>query len=212
MRQESPIISCTDDEFKRIILSSKNYSDALRKFGYARAHGGSYVTIKKRIEKLNIDTSHFNTYNKEMKFFSNDEIFVKNSPFKGQIRRRVLRDNLVPYKCAKCGNLGEWMGRPLTLTLDHINGDHNDNRIENLQFICPNCDSQQDTYCYKNKHKYVKKVRPTKEELTKDILTLSLVKIGKKYGVSDNAVRKWCKKYDLPFRYNDIKNFKNNAV
>ena len=104
------------------------------------------------------------------------------------------------------------MGRPLTLTLDHINGDHNDNRIENLQFICPNCDSQQDTYCYKNKHKYVKKVRPTKEELIKDILTLSLVKIGKKYGVSDNAVRKWCKKYDLPFRYNDIKNFKNNAV
>ena len=53
---------------------------------------------------------------------------------------------------------------------------------------------------------------PPKEELTKDILTLSLVKIGKKYGVSDNAVRKWCKKYDLPFRYNDIKNFKNNAV
>ena len=46
---------------------------------------------------------------------------------------------------------------------------------------------------------------PKKEELLNLITTMSFLQIGKIYGVSDNAVRKWCKKYDLPFKYKDIK-------
>ena len=88
--------------------------------------------------------------------FNNDDIFCKNSKYKGRIRPRVLKDKLIPYKCAICGNEGEWNNKPLTLTLDHINGDNSDNRLENLRFICPNCDSQQDTYAGKNKNKYSK--------------------------------------------------------
>ena len=208
MRKNSPIMSCTDEEFKEIIKESKNFSDALRKFGFKRAHGGNYVTIKKRIKELNVDTSHFKSNSGKLKRFSNEEIFVKNSPYQGHVRIRIIRDNLIPYECAKCGNKGEWNNKPLTLTLDHINGDHNDNRLENLQFVCPNCDSQQDTYCYKNKHTYIGKRRPSKEELVNDILTLPLIKVGKKYNVSDNAVRKWLKKYKLPVKYKEIQEFK----
>lgn len=55
------------------------------------------------------------------------------------------------YKCAFCGNTGEWLGQKLTLQLDHINGKNNDYRIENLRFLCPNCHSITPTYAGKNK-------------------------------------------------------------
>lgn len=66
------------------------------------------------------------------------------------IKRRVIQDNLVVYECQICHNKGEHLGKPLSLHLDHINGDSKDNRLENLRFLCPNCHSQTDTYCGKN--------------------------------------------------------------
>lgn len=53
------------------------------------------------------------------------------------------------YRCSICGNTGEWNSKKLVLQLDHINGIHNDNRIENLRLLCPNCHSQTDTFCGK---------------------------------------------------------------
>lgn len=56
-------------------------------------------------------------------------------------------------------------------------------------------------------------LKPTKDILSKQITQLSFVSIGKLYGVSDNAVRKWCKSYDLPYKRKDIKQFiKNNDL
>ena len=55
--------------------------------------------------------------------------------------------------CANCGNIGEWNGQSLTLQIDHINGINNDNRKENLRWLCPNCHSQTSTYTGKNKTK-----------------------------------------------------------
>lgn len=48
-----------------------------------------------------------------------------------------------------CENIGVWNGKKLSLQLDHINGDHSDNRLENLRFLCPNCHTQTETYCSK---------------------------------------------------------------
>ena len=65
----------------------------------------------------------------------NEEVFVENSDYaRHHIKRRVIEESLVPYKCFACGNKGEWMGKPLPLILDHINGVNNDNRVENLRF------------------------------------------------------------------------------
>jgi hypothetical protein len=77
---------------------------------------------------------------------SNDEAFVANSSVcTGQLRRMILREGLLEYHCAICG-ISKWLGQPLTLQLDHVNGIGNDARLENLRFLCPNCHSQTDTW------------------------------------------------------------------
>lgn len=48
-------------------------------------------------------------------------------------------------RCEICG-ISEWLGRPLSLPLHHLNGDGDDNRLENLQLLCPNCHSQTENF------------------------------------------------------------------
>lgn len=82
-----------------------------------------------------------------------EEILVENSTYlnRAKLKERLVRDNLLKYECSVCGNTGEWNNKFLSLQLDHINGINNDNRIENLRFLCPNCHSQTDTFSGKNK-------------------------------------------------------------
>nr|WP_246355414.1 HNH endonuclease signature motif containing protein [Nocardioides ungokensis] len=54
-------------------------------------------------------------------------------------------------KCAICGQPSSWNGAPLALVLDHVDGDSENNRRENLRLVCPNCDSQLPTYKSRNK-------------------------------------------------------------
>lgn len=68
-----------------------------------------------------------------------------------RLKMRLVNEQRLEYKCALCGNEGMWNNLPLTLELDHINGQHLDHRIENLRFLCPNCHSQTPTFSGKNK-------------------------------------------------------------
>ena len=61
--------------------------------------------------------------------------------------RRALRESGIPEKCADCGIDPEWLGKPMTLEIDHINGDWSDDRRENLRLLCPNCHATTDTWC-----------------------------------------------------------------
>jgi 5-methylcytosine-specific restriction endonuclease McrA len=77
----------------------------------------------------------------------NDEEFLIEG-FSGrnkQVRAYILRHNILEYKCAECG-LEDWLGKPIALDLDHINGVNNDYRLDNLRFLCPNCHRQTDTW------------------------------------------------------------------
>jgi hypothetical protein len=86
--------------------------------------------------------------------FSLDQVMVENSTYgRTNLRRRLIANGLVPYTCACCGLGPEWQGKSMPLVLDHINGVNNDNRLENLRFVCSNCDSQLDTYKARNKRK-----------------------------------------------------------
>lgn len=68
----------------------------------------------------------------------------------GPVLRRLIRDGVWPDQCGICGLHGEWNGLPLVLVLDHINGDAADWRLENLRPLCPNCNSQTETFAGRN--------------------------------------------------------------
>lgn len=75
-----------------------------------------------------------------------DEIFAANTHRnRGQLKARLLSQGLKKNRCERCG-IAEWQGRPLSVALHHINGDRLDNRLENLQLLCPNCHSQTENF------------------------------------------------------------------
>ena len=81
-----------------------------------------------------------------------EEVFVENSTYaRHNLKKRIRNQNLIQYHCAECGIGPVWNGKEMPLILDHINGKNNDNRIENLRFVCSNCDSQLPTYKSRNR-------------------------------------------------------------
>lgn len=136
-----------------IAKSSKNIAEVLIALGLKQA-GGNYCHIKRCFKKFNIDTSHFTGYgsNKGKKLKTRlhySEILIKKNNGRRENAhklRRALVEAGELYKCSECGNTGIWNGKPLTLQVDHINGDWLDHTKENLRFLCPNCHSQTSTY------------------------------------------------------------------
>lgn len=184
--------------------------------------------LKKELDNENIDYSHLPNKTILQKQ-TLDEILVEDSNYQSsKLKKRLIEAGLKEDRCEECGIGNEWNGKPLTLQVHHINGNHRDNRIENLQILCPNCHSQTENYGSKNikKHNYCADcgkeialgstwcpkcaakhnrackvdecLRPCKQELLELIQTKPFTEIGRMYGVSDNAIRKWCKNMGLP--------------
>ena len=93
--------------------------------------------------------------------FPLDEILrgLRPSYKRGNLKKRILKEGILEEVCNGCG-IGpkwppplRWNSKPLSLQLDHINGVNNDHRLENLQFLCPNCHSQTPTFAGRNRKK-----------------------------------------------------------
>ena len=97
-------------------------------------------------------------FRKDLKNFEQNILpflFIKDSPFDGKKARRMISGwnhyfGWFEYKCSLCPVVDEYNGRPITLQIDHINGDSRDHRLENLRYVCPNCHSQTETFTGRN--------------------------------------------------------------
>lgn len=220
-------------EYEKIVCEAvakcQNINQVCKYLG-KKATNTNYRVVDSVIKKYNLDTSHFcvdytkkNIHNP----YTREEIFVKDSPvcpYKAKLA--LFKYGLKEWKCEKCGRT-EWEGEEIPLQIHHINGNNRDNRLENLQVLCPNCHAQTDTYCGKKKRRNFPEIRVEKQKKSvedrkskKNSLNISrellieafrehgsFLQVGKLFGVSDNAVRKWCKSFNLPEKTKEMQKF-----
>ena len=227
----------SNEEINKILQESKSFREVLFKIGYNTNGSGGYSLVKQQLKKRNILIPRYHYYGKSDKTtkYSLNEILIENSQYTNRavLKKRLIKEGLLEYKC-KCGNTGIWKRKKLSLQLEHKNGINNDNRLENLEFLCPNCHSQSKTFAGKNNKCSIKKkrkklqtkrinycscgaqiknrsykcqkchyenlrkikIRPNYDELINLVSMIGYTATGKKYGVSDNTIRKWIKNYE----------------
>lgn len=156
---ENKIYKLSDEQFVELLKNSSTISEVLFKLGYSiKGDSWGFAKVKQRMSDLNLDGSIFKgkspitKYGTLHKVNALDILKPNCKHARSVLRRYVIKNNLIPYRCAICGCV-EWQGRTLSLELDHINGINNDNRIENLRFLCPNCHSQTTTYGSRNQQR-----------------------------------------------------------
>jgi hypothetical protein len=241
-------------EVRAAIAASRSWSEALRKLDYCPT-GANPRTLKAWAQKWGILTDHFDTHAASIAGLRRAhqrrplaEILVENSTFsRNHLKGRLYQEGLKRPICELCGQGEIWRGRRMGLILDHVNGIRNDNRIENLRIVCPNCAATLSTHCgrkltlipkvrrcarcgqefapkYRD-HRYCsrecgsrwdrraaarrgrgqlcrpapdrrKVERPPYDQLLREIEETSFLAVGRSYGVSDNAVRKWLRFYE----------------
>lgn len=138
-----------DIQIINAIKSGSSINNVLHKLGLS-AVGSNYQKVRNIIKAYHIDISHFKP--KTTDTYTDEQAFTKDSSCgRCSIRNRLIKYNKIPYTCAICGLSPMWNGAKLTLVLDHINGIHNDNRLTNLRFLCPNCNSQTTTFAGRNR-------------------------------------------------------------
>ena len=221
-------------KLRAAVSESFSYREVLRKLNIPTT-GNNSSTLKRKILKFNISTTHFTFHPKHVKDKKPVEDYLSKGTHitSSKLKKRLYKAGLKENKCEICGAT-TWLGKPLICQIHHINGDNTDNRLENLQILCPNCHSQTDNYCglangeEKEKHycldcgrelktknaiyclqcssKRRRKIDVTKEELIKVLKeTGNRTQASKYFGVSEATIRKWCKRFDLPSKAKDLK-------
>jgi Zn finger protein HypA/HybF involved in hydrogenase expression len=122
-------------------------------------NGANYRSFYKYQIENNIDISHFTgmahlrgkTHSYNLRPL--EEILQKNTNYNSnKLRKRLIKEGIKEHKC-ECCNLSEWLGEPIPIELDHTDGNHYNNTLDNLKILCPNCHAKTPTYRGKNKKK-----------------------------------------------------------
>lgn len=144
----------TIEELREAVAESYSIRASLKKLGLA-PQGGNYRTFHRAVEYYDIDTSHFTGKawssgkklgpNKPIEYYLTNQGSISSY----HLKNRLLNEGLLEYICVICNNT-EWMGEPIPLQLDHINGQHYDNSLENIRLLCPNCHALTSTFRGRN--------------------------------------------------------------
>lgn len=282
----SKLYNLSPQQLQDLLDSNGTYTAILEAAGINSS--SSTNTLKRIINEYNLDTSKFeenkNLYKKQMaKKFLCSEYDIESKLNKNtKVNSHKLRNKLIEFgykenKCELCG-ISEWMGKPVKLQLHHIDGDHYNNELSNLQILCPNCHSMTDNFgvynskrvkevlvctecgikisrnsksglcascSHKHKRKNAKKKYNSKIKIIcpccktnlmnststmcescyknekieklyniisrdnlKDLIrSIPFTRIGDMYKVTDNTIRKWCDKYNLPRKVSEIQKY-----
>ena len=145
-----------EEQLREAVKNNKSIRGVLIDLGLA-PKGGNFATIKKAIQIYNIDSSHFTgqLWNKgghticnpaaSLEAIFNNEVIYPSY----KLKIRLIKEGIKEEVCEICGNR-EWLGHKIPLELHHIDGNHNNNNLENLQLLCPNCHASTNNYRGKN--------------------------------------------------------------
>jgi hypothetical protein len=232
-----------EHQAREAIAASVTWSGALRRLGM-RPAGGNFRTLRRYAEEVwGISTAHFDESGDRRSGprptrLPLEQLLVEGRPTnRRRLKERLYAAGMKERRCELCGQGELWQGRRMSLILDHVNGVADDNRLENLRIVCPNCNATLDTHCGRNlrvapaaqscrlcrvtfvprrpgqrycsprcgrrHHRPARPrpearrvERPPHDELVALVRELGWSAVGRRFGVSDNAVRKWVRAYE----------------
>lgn len=210
------------ERIEKEVSVSNTVSDVLKNLGFKdiRANRLHFSTVCKALaiphpkynRKFFCSVRKWHSENLFKDFSNSTEQLPSNHSLKLHFLKKMAPDI---NNCKICNISNVWENKTLVLQLDHIDGNKKNNLLSNLRLVCPNCHSQTDTFVRKNtlmhsvftnkrelpcKNVIVKQFKRkvakiSEQQLLDDLKIMSFSKIGAKYGVSDNAVRKWVRGY-----------------
>lgn len=171
------------DEIKKLIEEKRPSAEI------ARLVGVKYETLKTYFRKYNIDYKgnqyRFGVVREESRVplskILNNEITYSNT----SLRKRLIECGLKENKCECCG-ITSWNGKEIKFELHHIDGNHYNNNLDNLQILCPNCHSQTDTF--RKTKDFIKKVKTNNDYSSLDLLEKPL----KKKVTKKESIKRFC--------------------
>ncbi len=235
---------------RRAVAASTTLTGELRLLGM-RPAGGNHATLRKYLALWSIPTDHFDPDAARVMHRGpttplSDMLVEKSTCSRGNLKKRLYREGLKERRCELCGQDEYWHGQRISLILDHVNGAADDNRLENLRIVCPNCAATLDTHCGRNGRTLMERrcelcskkfipaygtqrfcsrycgqrckrkpgvarsslrrvhPRPSYERLQAETREVGFLATGRKYGVSDNAIRKWIRAYERERAREDV--------
>jgi hypothetical protein len=144
------------DELRRAVEGATSIADTLRALGMKPYDSRLRAQLRCWVAEDGLDTSHFLGQAHQrggpgtVPLRHAGDILVQHEGTRRtrtHLLRRALSEVGVPEECTECGTGPEWLGKPMTLEVDHINGDWSDDRRENLRLLCPNCHAITSTWC-----------------------------------------------------------------
>jgi hypothetical protein len=138
---------------RRAVETSQSYAEALRKLGLG-ANGGNHRLFRRYVDEVwRIPTEHFDPRSAQRRGLQNlttplEDVLVEGSSYsRTDLKRRLFETGIKTRECELCGQGEVWRGAQMSMILDHINGVPNDNRLDNLRVVCPNCAATFETHC-----------------------------------------------------------------